>query len=106
MNIASLSMPASSTPFNPPSALTKPADGTPDDSELRQKFDSFVGESFYGQVLSAMRKTVGKPAYFHGGQGEKVFGEHLDHVLAQEMAKSNGADFTESMYQLFQLNRR
>ena len=36
----------------------------PDKSELREKFDSFVGESFYGQMLQAMHKTVGKAALF------------------------------------------
>lgn len=77
-----------------------------DDRELRQTFDRFVGEAFYGQMLAAMRKTVGKPAYFHGGRGEEVFQQHLDHVLAEEMTRRSGSDLTDSMYQLFQLGRK
>ena len=41
--------------------------------ELRERFTQFVGETFYGQMIKAMRSTVGKPAYFHGGRGEEVF---------------------------------
>ena len=36
----------------------------------REAFDRFVGGTFFRQLLGAMQKTVGKPAYFHGGQGE------------------------------------
>ena len=31
-----------------------------------------LGETFYGQMIKAMRSSVGKPAYFHGGRGEEV----------------------------------
>ena len=46
-------------------ALEQPAEG---DSELRDVFDQFVGETFYRQMLASMRKTVGKSAYFDGGR--------------------------------------
>lgn len=105
MNIAGLSMPMTlGAPVAP--SVSAPAGGKPDDPELRKTFDAFVGETFYGQMMAAMRKTVGKPAYFHGGQGEEVFREHLDHVLSQEMAKRNGSDFTDGMFQMFQLSRQ
>jgi flagellar protein FlgJ len=79
------------------------AGGTP--SEVRKAFDSFVGESFYSQMLSAMRKTTGKAAYFHGGRAEEAFRGQLDQTLAAKMAESNAADFTGPMFDLFQLNR-
>ena len=41
--------------------------------EAKEKFTQFVGEAFYGQMFKAMRSTVGKPAYFHGGQAKKYF---------------------------------
>ena len=47
----------------------KPDFGNQD--ELREKFTQFVGETFYGQMIKSMRSTVGKPAYFHGGQAER-----------------------------------
>jgi len=75
------------------------------DPELREAFDSFVGEAFYGQMLKAMRQTVKEPAYFHGGRTEEVFREHLDQVLSQEMTKANASDFTGPMFDLFSLSR-
>ena len=33
-------------------------------------------------MLKAMRSTVDKPAYFHGGQAEEVFRSQLDQHLA------------------------
>ena len=38
------------------------------DAEVRKTFESVLGELLFGEMLKGMRKTVGKPAYFHGGQ--------------------------------------
>lgn len=73
--------------------------------KLRETFDQFVGETFYGQMLSSMRKTVGKPAYFHGGRGEEVFQGQLDQMLSEQLAKASAADFTGPMFELFALQR-
>jgi hypothetical protein len=77
-----------------------------DRAELRAAFDSFVGETFYGQMLSSMRKTVGKPAYFHGGQAEEIFRSQLDQTLAGKLADSTAEQFTGPMFELFSLTRR
>jgi hypothetical protein len=77
--------------------------GTVDQSQLREKFDSFVGESFYGQMLQAMHKTVGKPAYFNGGRAEEMFQGQLDQVLSEKMTKANGGSLSASMFDLFNL---
>ncbi len=76
-----------------------------DDTELREAFGQFVGETFFGQMLSAMRKTVGKPSYFHGGQAEEMFRGQLDQILAEKMSKASSDSFTDSMFDLFQLKR-
>ena len=76
-----------------------------DPNELRKTVDAFVGEVFFGQMLESMRKTVGKPAYFHGGRGEEVFTERLDQVLSEEMTKASAGQFSGPMFQLFALNR-
>jgi peptidoglycan hydrolase FlgJ len=73
---------------------------------LREAFDSFVGETFYGQMLKEMRKTVGKAAYFDGGRAEEVFRGQLDQKLAEQMAKSNAHSFSGPMFELFSLNRK
>ncbi len=68
--------------------------------QLRQKFTQFVGEAFYGQMLKAMRSTVGKPAYFYGGRGEEVFQGQLDQKMAEELTKTSASKFAEPMFEL------
>lgn len=81
-------------------------DDTGNQPELRKAFDSFVGETFYTQMLQAMRKTQQEPAYFNGGQAEKMFREQLDQTLAQKLSESTASSFTGSMFDLFELNRK
>jgi hypothetical protein len=72
----------------------------------REAFDRFVGGTFYRQMLGAMQKSVGKPAYFHGGQAEEMFRGQLNQILADKMAEATADQFTGPMYELFQLSRR
>jgi peptidoglycan hydrolase FlgJ len=74
--------------------------------ELREAFDDFVGQTFYSQMLSAMRKTVDKPAYFHGGQAEEVFQAQLDQTLSERLADATAEQFTGPMFDLFNMPRR
>jgi hypothetical protein len=75
----------------------------PQQDEMREKFDAFVGESFYGQMLKEMHKSVGKTPYFSGGHAEEAFQGQLDQVLSEKMSKANANQFTGSMYDLFNL---
>ena len=88
-----------------PSSPTAPSKNR-DNAELREQFDSFVGEILFGQLLKSMRKTVGKPAYFHGGRTEEIFQQQLDQVLAEKITKASAATFTDPMFELFTLERR
>ncbi len=67
--------------------------------DIRQAFTSFVGETFFAQMTKAMRSTVQKPAYFHGGQAEEVFQSQLDQQLAQELTTSSGDRFAQPMFE-------
>jgi flagellar protein FlgJ len=86
----------------PPTAPPPPRQVSP---KLRETFDQFVGETFYGQMLSSMRKTLGKPAYFHGGRAEEIFQGQLDQVLGEQLAKASAESFTGPMFELFSLQR-
>jgi peptidoglycan hydrolase FlgJ len=81
----------------------KPAAGA--QPELREAFDSFVGETLFGQMLKSMRKTVGKPAYFYGGRAEEVFTQQLDQKIAEKLSHSGAQKFSQPMYELFNLRR-
>ncbi len=83
---------------------TKTADAvTPD--PLREAFQDFVGQTLFGQLLSSMRSTVGKPAYFHGGRGEEVFQQQLDEVLVEKITDASASSVADPMYELFRLQR-
>jgi hypothetical protein len=77
-----------------------------EDSDLREAFQSFVGQTLFGQMLQAMRKTVGKPAYFHGGRTEEIFQQQLDQVLAEKIADASSERLSDPMYSLFIAKRR
>ncbi len=97
-------------PPDPTGALIAPAkprgSAAAHDLQLRKAFDQFVGETLFGQMLHSMRKTVGKPAYFHGGRAEEVFTQQLDQVLTQKLTAASGDKLSKPMYELFTLQRR
>jgi hypothetical protein len=82
------------------------AEGTRDGGPaLRQAFDAFVGQTFYGTLLKSMRQTVGKPAYFHGGRAEEIFQGQLDQTLVEEVSQASAERLTGPMFELFMLSR-
>jgi hypothetical protein len=85
--ISSSIQPAMIAATQPPAAA--PPSLETDDKPLREAFDSFVGETFYAQMLSSMRKSQGQ----------------LDQVLAEQMTTANADTFTGPMFELFSLNR-
>ncbi len=70
-----------------------------DAQQVHDAFASFIGETFYGQMMKSMRSTLEKPAYFHGGQAEEMFQSQLDQQLATEWAEQSGDRFAEPMFE-------
>jgi peptidoglycan hydrolase FlgJ len=66
--------------------------------QLQTAYRDFVGKTFFGQLLKSMRETVGKPAYFHGGQTEEVFRSQLDQQMADHMTTASAAKFADPMF--------
>lgn len=66
--------------------------------EVKETFQQFVGEAFFGQLMKSMRATQGKPAYFHGGQAEEVFQSQLDQTIAQELATTSADKIADPMF--------
>lgn len=71
-----------------------------DDGELKEQFTAFVGQTLFGQLFKAMRSSLGKPAYFHGGRTEEIFQQQLDQVLSERMTDAQGGRYAEAMYDL------
>ncbi len=93
---------ASTLPAEPRLPESLPAD----DSELKETFNEFVGEAFFGQLLKAMRKLTDKPAYFHGGRAEEIFQRRLDEMMAQKLSDASSEQIAQPMYELFALGRK
>lgn len=96
---------ASSAPGARPAA---PAAGNAADSspEFRQVFDQFVGQTLFGQMLKSMRRSVGKPAYFHGGRAEEIFTQQLDQVLTEKISRTSARQISQPMFELYNLQRK
>lgn len=84
-----------------PAALAnvKTQDGKP--NETREAFQKFVAGTFFKQMLKSMRNTLGKPAYFHGGQAEEIFRGQMDQEVAEQLAAKRGGSMSESLFQAF-----
>jgi len=91
---------------NVPVPSPKAADPAAQREVLRQTFESAIGQTLFGQMLKSMRKSQGKPAYFHGGRGEEVFQQQLDQVLAEKMSQASASSFVGPMFELFTLGRQ
>ena len=87
------------------STAAKAVQTASDAPDAKPVFDQFVGETFYGQMLQAMRKTQHKSAYFNGGRAEEVFQGQLDQVMSQQMSQATAGQFSGPMYELFNLQR-
>jgi hypothetical protein len=74
-------------------------------AKTKELFNRWVGMTFYGQLLSEMRKSVGKSPYFHGGRAEEVFQGQLDLQIAESMADAGAHSFSGPMYELSMLTR-
>lgn len=72
----------------------------------KEAFGDFVGQTFFGQLMSSMRSTVSKPAYFHGGRGEEVFQSQLDQLMVEKISDASKDQFADPMYNLFMLQQR
>lgn len=97
-----LSISLASQPLQPPAALAAPK---PDAAKVREAFDDFVGQTFFNQLLTEMRKTQTKPAYFHGGQAEEIFQGQMDQLLAERLSDATAETFSGPMFELFMLGR-
>lgn len=67
--------------------------------ELREAFTNFVGQTFFGQMIKAMRTTVGKAAYFDGGQAEEIFRSQLDQTIAEKMSEASAEQFADPLFE-------
>jgi Rod binding domain-containing protein len=74
---------------------------SPKDAKAKEVFQDFVAGTFYKQMFKALRSAQKQPAYFHGGQAEKVFQAQMDQEVAESLAKDHGAAFADPLFAAF-----
>ena len=92
-----------------PDLATRLEDNNPlqeESSELEEKFTEFVGQTLFGSMLASMRKTLGKPAYMHGGRTEEVFQKQLDQLLVEDLTEASADSIASPMFALFNMQKR
>jgi hypothetical protein len=57
-------------------------------------------------MLASMRKSVGKPAYMHGGRTEDIFQQQMDQRIVEDLTKASADTIADPMYELFNMQRR
>jgi flagellar protein FlgJ len=87
--------------------LTPPVTGPEKtEAETKKAFTDFVGQTLFGSMLASMRKSVGKPAYMHGGRTEEVFQKQLDQKIVEQLTDASAQEIADPMYELFNMQRR
>lgn len=76
-----------------------------EDHHVKELFEQFVTQTFFGLLLKEMRKSIHKTTYFHGGLAEEIFEQHLDMAIAEKLAHSTGERFGGPMFKLFQIQQ-
>lgn len=75
----------------------------PSEPELKEVFQDFVGQTFFSEMIKAMRSTQTPSKYFHGGRAEEIFQGQFDQMLSEELSDASAEKIADPMYQLFQL---
>jgi hypothetical protein len=99
-NLSSLT-PVSATTATSSAAKTKATQT----GEFKQKFAEVFGETMYGVMFKALRESANKSVYFNGGRAEQIFGQQLDQLLAEKMARRDASKFN-SLSSLANLPRK
>jgi len=81
-----------------PGAAQGPQAAADDDDAARETFTSVMGEMLFHEMVKSMRRSLDKPAYFHGGHAEDMFTGRLDQVLSQKLGETYGEEYFGPMY--------
>jgi Rod binding domain-containing protein len=84
---------------NPGNVATKtPAKGA---LAVREKFQDFVGGTFYKEMLKALRAAQKPSKYLNGGQAEKIFQSQMDQQIAEDMAHQYAGHLAAPLFESY-----
>ena len=71
------------------------------EDETREAADQLVATAFVLPLLQQVRDDPFKSDLFHGGQGEEIFGQQLDVLMAERITKSAGFGLSDALVRQF-----
>ena len=72
--------------------------GDAKEKQLKDAANQLVSVAFIKPMMAQMRQSPFKNEMFHGGQGETVFQEHLDTVMADRIAGRTNYSLADAIY--------
>lgn len=74
-------------------------------SELREKFQDFVGQTFFAELIKSLRTSQKGAAYFNGGRAEEIFQGQFDQLMTEHLSDASAKTISDPMFELFQMGR-
>jgi Rod binding domain-containing protein len=68
---------------------------------VREKFQDFVGGTFYKEMLKALRAAQKPSKYLNGGQAEKIFQGQMDQQIAEDLARQYGGPLAAPLFESY-----
>lgn len=69
--------------------------------QVRQSAEQLIATTFIMPLFKRLRNDPLATKLFHGGQGEDIFQQQMDQILADRMAASANFDLVDSVEQFF-----
>ena len=66
---------------------------------VREKFQDFVGGTFYKEMLKALRAAQKPSKYLNGGQAEKIFQGQMDQQIAEDLARQFAGHLADPLFE-------
>ena len=73
--------------------------------ELKDKFQEFVGQTFFSELIKSLRTSQQGASYFNGGRAEEVFQGQFDQMMSEHLSEASAQSISDPMFDLFQLGR-
>lgn len=86
-------------------SLGERAKTTENSGELREKFQEFVGQTFFTELIKSLRTSQKGAAYFDGGRAEEIFQGQFDQMMTEHLSDASAKSISDPMFELFQLGR-
>jgi Rod binding domain-containing protein len=68
---------------------------------IREKFQDFVGGTFYKEMLKSLRAAQRPSKYLNGGQAEKMFQGQMDQQIAEDLAHQFAGHLADPLFESY-----